>query len=67
MIRNVSLPKICFQFARSTFLRGIAAAAGIAFACSIANLGGFASTYFLGWRRDLTHSMIPGLIMFGSA
>jgi MFS family permease len=49
----------------STFLRGTAAAAGIAFACSIANLGGFASTYFLGWLRDLTHSMSAGLITFG--
>lgn len=49
----------------STFLRGTAAAAGIAFACSIANLGGVASTYFLGWMKDLTHSMGAGVITFG--
>ncbi|MGI4857426.1 MAG: MFS transporter [Janthinobacterium lividum] len=49
----------------STFLRGTAAAAGIAFACSIANLGGFASTYALGWMKDQTHSMSAGLITFG--
>ncbi|KQR78694.1 MFS transporter permease [Burkholderia sp. Leaf177] len=49
----------------STFLRGTAAAAGIAFACSIANLGGFASTYVLGWMKDATHSMSAGLITFG--
>jgi MFS family permease len=49
----------------STFLRGTAAAAGIAFACSIANLGGFASTYVLGWMKDSTHSMSAGLITFG--
>ena len=50
----------------STFLRGTAAAAGIAFACSIANLGGFASTYFLGWLKDRTHSMSAGVITFGA-
>lgn len=49
----------------STFLRGTAAAAGIAFACSIANLGGFASTYFLGWLKDRTHSVGGGVITFG--
>lgn len=49
----------------STFLQGTAAAAGIAFACSIANLGGFASTYFLGWLKDLTHSMGTGVVTFG--
>jgi MFS family permease len=49
----------------STFLKGTAAAAGIAFACSIANLGGFASTYFLGWMKDQTHSMSAGVVTFG--
>jgi len=49
----------------STFLKGTAAAAGIAFACSIANLGGFASTYFLGWLKVQTHSMSAGVITFG--
>ncbi len=49
----------------STFLRGTAAAAGIAFACSIANLGGFASTYLLGWLKEQTQSMATGVITFG--
>ncbi|SAL51984.1 MFS transporter [Caballeronia choica] len=49
----------------STFLRGTAAAAGIAFACSIANLGGFASTYLIGWMKEWTHSMTAGLVTFG--
>ncbi|WGS54103.1 MFS transporter [Paraburkholderia sp. D15] len=48
----------------STFLKGPAAAAGIAFACSIANLGGFGSTYFIGWLRDTFHSQSAGLFGF---
>lgn len=48
----------------STFLKGSAAAAGIAFACSLANLGGFASTYLIGWLRDTFHSQSAGLYAF---
>jgi len=48
----------------STFLKGSAAAGGIAFACSIANLGGFGSTYFIGWLRDTFHSQSAGLYGF---
>ncbi|USE76879.1 MFS transporter [Cupriavidus gilardii] len=48
----------------STFLSGTAAAAGIALACSIANLGGFAATYLLGWMKDTFHSPSAGLILF---
>ena len=48
-----------------TFLAGTAAAAGIAFMCSVANLGGFASTFLIGWLKDLTHSMSAGLITVG--
>lgn len=47
-----------------TFLAGRAAAAGIAFACSLANLGGFASTYLLGWLRDVFHTQTAGLFSF---
>jgi MFS family permease len=50
----------------STFLKGPAAAAGIAFACSIANLGGFGSTYFIGWLRDTFHSQSAGLFGFAA-
>jgi hypothetical protein len=48
----------------STFLKGSAAAGGIAFACSLANLGGFGSTYFIGWLRDTFHSQSAGLYGF---
>ncbi|SDV46813.1 MFS transporter [Chitinasiproducens palmae] len=50
----------------SAFLRGRAAAAGIAFACSIANLGGFASTYLIGWLRDTFHTQNAGLYGFAA-
>lgn len=48
----------------SMFLKGAAAAGGIAFACSLANLGGFGSTYFIGWLRDTFHSQSAGLYGF---
>ena len=50
----------------STFLKGSAAAGGIAFACSLANLGGFGSTYFIGWLRDTFHSESAGLYAFAA-
>ena len=48
-----------------TFLTGAAAAAGIAFMCSLANFGGFASTFLIGWLKDITHSMTAGLVTVG--
>jgi MFS family permease len=51
----------------STFLKGSAAAAGIAFACSLANLGGFGSTYLIGWLRETFHSQSAGLFAFSAA
>lgn len=50
----------------STFLRGTAAAGGIAFACSIANVGGFGSTYLIGYLRDTFHSQSAGLYAFAA-
>jgi MFS family permease len=50
----------------STFLRGTAAAAGIAFACSIANIGGFGSTYLIGYLRDTFHTQSAGLYAFAA-
>jgi MFS family permease len=50
----------------STFLRGTAAAGGIAFACSIANVGGFGSTYLIGYLRDTFHSQSAGLYVFAA-
>ena len=48
----------------STFLRGTAAAGGIAFACSLANVGGFGSTYLIGYLRETFHSQSAGLYVF---
>lgn len=48
----------------STFLRGTAAAGGIAFACSIANVGGFGSTYLIGYLRETFRSQSAGLYAF---
>jgi cyanate permease len=45
-------------------LRGRAAAAGIGLINSIANLGGFLATFFIGWLKDLTHSVTSGLLVF---
>ncbi len=50
----------------STFLRGTAAAGGIAFACSIANLGGFGSNYLIGYLRDTFHTQSAGLYAFAA-
>ncbi|MGU4701495.1 MFS transporter [Burkholderia cepacia] len=49
-----------------TFLKGQAAAGGIAFACSLANLGGVGSTYFIGWLRDTFHTQSAGLYAFAA-
>lgn len=40
----------------TAFLKGSAAAAGIALINSIGNLSGFASPYMVGWIKDLTQS-----------
>ncbi|MEJ8851233.1 MFS transporter [Variovorax rhizosphaerae] len=49
----------------SLFLSGTAAAAGIALINSIANLGGFAATFVVGWIKDATGSQATGLMLFG--
>jgi len=46
----------------TAFLRGSAAAAGIAFVNSVGNLGGFAGPYAIGFVRDLTGSFGAGLL-----
>jgi MFS family permease len=48
----------------ATFLRGRAAATGIALVASMSNFGGFIATYLLSWLRDLTHSPALGLLLF---
>ena len=48
----------------STFLKGRAAAAGIALIASMSTLGGVAATYLMGILKDLTDSSQAGLFMF---
>ena len=41
----------------TAFLSGAAAAAGVAYINSIANIAGFVGNYVMGWLRDLTGSL----------
>jgi MFS family permease len=45
----------------TAFLRGAAAAAGIALINSFGNLAGFSSPYIVGWLKDLTGSTASGI------
>jgi MFS transporter, ACS family, tartrate transporter len=47
------------------FLTGFAAASGIALVSSLANLGGFAGPYAIGWIKDRTGSLYGGLAVGG--
>jgi sugar phosphate permease len=47
------------------FLTGFAAASGIALVSSVANLGGFAGPYAIGWIKDQTGSLYGGLAVAG--
>jgi MFS transporter, ACS family, tartrate transporter len=47
------------------FLTGFAAASGIALISSVANLGGFAGTYAIGWISQKTGSLYGGLAVAG--
>ncbi|MDR5733991.1 MFS transporter [Caballeronia sp. LZ025] len=51
----------------TTFLGGTAAAAGIALANSIGNLGGFAGPYLLGYVRSTTSGYAAGLGILAAA
>jgi D-galactonate transporter len=48
----------------ANLLAGAAAAAGIALINSVGNIGGFASTFVVGWMTDLTHSTSASLYLF---
>src|SRR5258706_12199767 len=47
------------------FLTGFAAASGIALVSSVANLGGFAGPYAIGWISQKTGSLYGGLAFAG--
>lgn len=57
----------------TAFLSGAAAASGIAFINSVANLAGFASPYLIGTLRDMTQSsamgmyVLAGFLVLGAA
>ncbi|MGF1683257.1 MFS transporter [Photobacterium minamisatsumaniensis] len=75
---NLMMTVLCFTLANvgivatysvfwclpGTFLRGAAAAVGIALITSVANIGGFVATSVLGWLKELTDSSSVGLITF---
>ena len=46
----------------TAFLRGTAAAGGIALVNSIGNIGGFAGPSLIGWVRDATGGFTAGLL-----
>jgi ACS family tartrate transporter-like MFS transporter len=46
----------------TSFLRGTAAAGGIALVNSVGNVGGFIGPILVGWIRDSTGQFAPGLL-----
>jgi ACS family tartrate transporter-like MFS transporter len=50
----------------SAYLKGSAAAAGIALVNSVGNLGGFVGPYMLGWAKQFSTNFSSGLYMLGS-
>jgi MFS transporter, ACS family, tartrate transporter len=51
----------------TAFLRGDAAAAGIAFINATGNLGGFLGPYVMGWMKDATGDYLIGLRLLATA
>lgn len=51
----------------TAFLRGPAAAAGIAFINAVGNLGGFIGPYLMGWLQDFTGDFLSGLRVLAAA
>ena len=50
----------------TAFLSGAAAAAGVAYINSIANISGFVGNYMMGWLRDMTGSFDSGLLVIAA-
>ena len=63
---SVSTSQASFWTLPANFLAGAAAAAGIALVNSIGNIGGFTSTFLVGWMTDLTHSTSASLYLFAA-
>jgi len=49
----------------TAFLSGAAAAAGVAYINSIANIAGFVGPFVMGWIKDTTGSFDGGLLVIG--
>ena len=60
---GASSAQAAFWSLPAAFLGG-AAAAGIALVNSLGNIAGFASTFLVGWKTDLTHSTSASLYLF---
>jgi cyanate permease len=50
----------------TAFLSGAAAAAGVAYINSIANISGFVGPFVMGWIRDATGSFDGGLLVIAA-
>lgn len=61
---GISSAQASFWTLPAAFLGGAAAAAGIALVNSLGNISGFASTYLVGFMKDLTGSTTSSLYLF---
>ena len=52
--------------AAAAFLSGAAAAAGVAYINSIANIAGFVGPFIMGWIKDATGSFDGGLLVIAA-
>jgi ACS family tartrate transporter-like MFS transporter len=49
----------------SLFLRGTAAAGGIAMINAVGNIGGFLGPYLVGWIKDATEGYVAAMVVLG--
>ena len=61
------MPKRFSQITRLEFLRGTAAAGGVALVNAVGNIGGFVGPTIVGYARDATGSFAAGLWVLAAA
>ena len=66
-LTGVSAARADFYSITTRFLTGAAAAGAIAFIISVANLGGFAGPFLLGWLKEVTGTFTAGLYALAAA
>jgi ACS family tartrate transporter-like MFS transporter len=66
-LAGVSAARADFYSIPTRFLSGAAAACSIAFIIAVANLGGFAGPFVLGWMKEITGSFSAGLYSLAGA